>query len=244
MAARRFFVEGTSSPGSSVEIAGSDAHKIVHVLRLNAGDEIEVIDSASIGFTATIESVGRTVRAKLLEEISGERKNAERWRIDVAQAIPKGRRMDFVIEKCTELGACAFLPFHSERSVVIEIGNEKHARWERLARTAAAQCGRREVPEIAGVSSFEKLLERFGEYDAVFFAWELAGEAPLHERLGAALPPKGRILVVVGPEGGFTHVEAERAQGCGATVIGLGSRILRTDTAAMVLMAVIGAFAS
>ncbi len=242
-AARRFFVEGRSEIGGSVEIAGGDAHKIAHVLRLRAGDRIEVIDSAAAAFAAAIEDVGPTVRATLLERVV-EHSNRPALEIDVAQAVPKGRRMDFVIEKCTELGAAAFLPFYSERSVGRNVGVEKLSRWQRLARTAAQQSGRLDVPRIAVPVEFNALAQRFDEYATVIFAWEMAQTEPLRDRLPSVLPDAGRVLVVVGPEGGFTHAEAELAERRGAMLVCLGARILRTDTAAIVLLAVIGAFTS
>ncbi len=152
--------------------------------------------------------------------------------------------MDFVVEKGTELGASAFLPFYCERSVGRAIGVEKLARWRRLARSAAQQSGRRDVPQIRAPVTFGALLEEFERYDAVLFAWELAAPVPLCERLRGALPAQGHVLVVVGPEGGFTHEEAEQAAQHGAKLLSLGQRILRTDTAAMAILAVIGALAS
>jgi len=243
IAARRFFVEGAVEAGAVVEIGGGDARKIVRVLRLREGDRIEVIDSTAAVFSAAIAETGRVVRAKLVERVAeGERAGAVR--IDVAQAVPKGQRMEFVVEKGTELGAAAFLPFFCERSVARRLGDEKLARWRRLARTAAQQCGRRDVPEVLAPCGFEDLAERFSGYDAVLFAWELAEARSLREALATALRGAQRILVVVGPEGGFTHEEAEAAQQRGATMLSLGPRILRTDTAALALLAVIGALAS
>jgi 16S rRNA (uracil1498-N3)-methyltransferase len=243
-AARRFFVEGRGEIGGSVEIAGADAHKIAHVLRLRAGDRLEIIDSTAGAFLAAIDAVEPAVRATLVERITERAERAAALEIEVAQAVPKGRRMDFVIEKCTELGAAAFLPFHSERSVGRDVGSEKLSRWRRIARTAAQQCGRREVPPIAAPIDFATLAQRFGEYAAVLFAWETARPVPLRERLPSALPAAGRVVVVIGPEGGFTHAEAELAERCGAAFVWLGARILRTDTAAMVLLAVIDALTS
>jgi 16S rRNA (uracil1498-N3)-methyltransferase len=243
-AARRFFVEGRSEIGRSVEIAGGDAHKIAHVLRLHAGDRIEVIDSAGAAFAAAIEEAGPVVRATLVERVAERSEARPPLDVEVAQAVPKGRRMDFVIEKCTELGAAAFLPFYCERSVGRCVGAEKLSRWRRLARTAAQQSGRRDVPQIAAPIEFDPLSQRFGEYGAVLFAWEMARSEPLRELLPSALPATGRVLVVIGPEGGFTHAEADLAERRGATLVGLGSRILRTDTAAIVLLAVIGALTS
>jgi 16S rRNA (uracil1498-N3)-methyltransferase len=244
IAARRFFVDGTREVGSVVEIGGSDAHKIARVLRLREGDRLEIIDSAATAFAATIDGMGRVVRVRLLE-IADERRAANATLlVEIAQAVPKGRRMEFVVEKGTELGAAAFLPFYCERSVGRQVGAERLARWRRLARSSAQQSGRSEVPEIRDPLRFDALLERFGEYDAVLFAWELAPRVPLRERLLAALPGSGRVLVVVGPEGGFTHGEVESATRRGAALLSLGPRILRTDTAAMALLAVIGALAS
>jgi 16S rRNA (uracil1498-N3)-methyltransferase len=242
-AARRFFVEGVRAAGSVIEIGGSDARKIARVLRLRKGDRIEIVDSAGTAFVASIDGVGSLVRVTLLETLDERSADAVPL-LDVAQAVPKGRRMEFVVEKGSELGASSFLPFYCERSVGRAIGVEKLARLRRLARSAAQQSGRRDVPQIHAPLNFDALLGRFEEYEAVLFAWELAPPVPLREQLLSALPAVGRVLVVVGPEGGFTHDEAERAVRHGATLLSLGRRILRTDTAAVALLAVIGALTS
>ncbi|MGC1380635.1 MAG: 16S rRNA (uracil(1498)-N(3))-methyltransferase [Candidatus Baltobacteraceae bacterium] len=229
--------------GGVVEIVGGDAHKIAHVLRLREGDSLEIVDAASTLFTATIDAIDGVVRARLLETV-GNGPAPSALSVHVAQAVPKGRRMEFVVEKGTELGAAAFLPFHCERSAGSVVGAERLARWRRIARTAAAQSGRTDVPEVRDPLAFPELLERFGEYDVVLFPWELADRIPLNETLPPVLPAAGRALIVVGPEGGFSHQEAESAVERGAALLWLGPRILRTDTAAMALLAVIGAFAS
>lgn len=243
IAARRFFIEGTGEAGSVIEIGGSDAHKIAHVLRLSAGDRIEIIDSTATEFDAAIKTIGRSVRAVLLEK-RDSRQTVPSLRADVAQAVPKGSRMDFVVEKGTELGARAFLPFLCERAVGRGVGEEKIARWRRLARAAAQQSGRLDVPQISDPLAYDALLSTFDDYDVVLFAWELAPYQALREALLSLLPERGNILIVIGPEGGFTHAEAAAALERGAVAISLGPRILRTDTAAMALLAVIGALAS
>ena len=241
-AARRFFIEGLQQSGGVVEIAGSDAHKMAHVLHLRPGDVVEVIDSGANAFTASIEEVGRVVRVRLVDTLGGD--GSDRLRTDVAQAVPKGQRMDFVVEKTTELGAGTIRPFYSERSVARDVGAPKLERWRRIARTAALQCGRREAPRVLDPISFDELLAVFPEYDLVLFPWELAPPASLRESLPAKLHDARRALVVVGPEGGFAHDEAEAARERGAVLLSLGRRILRSDTAAMVLLAVIDALAS
>jgi 16S rRNA (uracil1498-N3)-methyltransferase len=243
-AARRFFMEGTGEAGSVIEIDGTDAHKIAHVLRLSTGDRIEIIDSTATEFDASIETIGRSVRATLREKRSPRQMMPASLSIDVAQAVPKGSRMDFVVEKGTELGARTFIPFFCERTIARDVGEEKLARWRRLARTAAQQSGRREVPQVCEPQSYDALLATFDDYDVVLFAWELAPPQALRETLLSALPERAGVLAVVGPEGGFTHSEAEAAFERGAVAISLGPRILRTDTAAMALLAVIGALAS
>lgn len=242
-AARRFFVEGSVAPGDHIEIGGGDAHKIAHVLRLTAGDEITVIDSAARVFSARLEECGRTAHAEVGREIPPAR-DPSPLRIDLAQAVPKGNRMDFVIEKGTELGVGSFQPFFAERSVARTAGDEKTGRWQRIARSAAQQCGRQEIPAIKPPVEFAELLDSFGEYDAVLFAWELAEPQSLTQRLSAILPPEGAVLLVIGPEGGFSHDEADRAAEQCADLLWLGPRVLRTDTAALVLLAVIGAITS
>src|SRR5207248_7059307 len=129
-----------------VSLAGNDAHKIARVLRKRSGDTVEIIDSTANRFDAVLEIENGDVRARLGEPVAP--KGEPRLRITVAQGVPKGQKMDFVVEKLTELGAAAIVPFYSERSVVIESGKSKLERWRRLVNTAAAQCGRDEIPEI------------------------------------------------------------------------------------------------
>ena len=239
MSARRYFVEGIRHAGDVVTIGGGDARKIATVLRLRDGARIEVVDSGGSLFDATIEVRDRNVLATLVAELPVENESG-RSRVDIAQAVPKGQKMDFVVEKSTELGAAAILPFLSERTIARDaVGAAKVERWRRIAKTAAQQSGRRDVPNVETPMEFDRLLERFGEYDAVLFPWELAPREPARERLPAITAGARRVLVVVGPEGGFTHAEAEAARDRGAHWLWLGRRILRTETAAMVLLAIL-----
>lgn len=245
MPARRFFVEGARAVGACVEIGGSDARKIVRVLRLKNGDAIEIVDSTGTLFEASIALDGEVVRATLASAPSGAGPRAGGLRVDVAQALPKGRKMDFVVEKATELGAGAIVPFRSERTIAGDVGEAKLERWRRLAKAASQQCGRSNVLDVRpALPSFDALLARFADYDAVLFPWELAAQELLRDRLPELLTDARTALIVVGPEGGFTHDEAAAAHAHGAALLWLGPRILRTETAAMVLLAVVDAFAA
>jgi 16S rRNA (uracil1498-N3)-methyltransferase len=218
-------------------MSGSDAHKIISVLRKRDGEEIDVIDSAAQRFTATLSIDGRSVRATLGQRTST--KSASVLNVTVAQGVPKGQKMDFVVEKLTELGVAAIVPLRSERTVVADVSANKVDRWRRLAKTAAQQCGRDDIPRIDEPIAFAVLLDSFSQYDAVLFPWELAERAPLRERLPQLVRGVQRVLVVIGPEGGFSHAEADAAQRAGAHVISLGSRILRTETAPLVALALL-----
>jgi 16S rRNA (uracil1498-N3)-methyltransferase len=237
----RFFVPGARTVGEVVAVEGGDAHKIAHVLRLRDGDALEVVDSTSTAFSAVVELDGASVAVRIVEILAREAAGQDALRVDLAQAVPKGQKMDFIVEKATELGTGAILPFYSERAIVHDLGESKLERWRRLAKTAAQQCGRLDIPPVTPALAFSQLLERMREYDRVVFAWELAPQIPLRERLPDLLADAKRALLVIGPEGGFSHDEAQAAQEYGAALVWLGRRILRTETAGLALLAVIAA---
>ncbi|HET9095694.1 MAG TPA: 16S rRNA (uracil(1498)-N(3))-methyltransferase [Candidatus Baltobacteraceae bacterium] len=233
----RFFVEGRHESGQAVPLSGSDAHKIISVLRMRQGDTIEIIDSAAQRFRATLAIDERSVRAELGERIGSPASVLPH--VTVAQGVPKGQKMDFVVEKLTELGAAEIIPLQSERTIVNGVSENKIERWRRLAKTAAQQCGRDDIPRIADPLALADLCKTFAAYDVVLFPWELADRVPLRDLLPELVADARRILVLVGPEGGFSHAEAAAAHSAGAQLISLGSRILRTETAALAVLAVL-----
>ena len=237
MSARRFFLEGVRARGESVEIHGSDAHKIVNVLRLRTGDAITAIDSGGTVFEASLSVEGGRVHVVLgaIETTAP----IPSLRIDVAQGLPKAQKMDFIIEKLTELGVRTIWPLASERAIARDVGDAKLSRWERLAKSAAQQSGRTDVPTVAKPIALPELIQHFDEYDCVLIPWEAAPQDALRDRLPALLSGVERLLIVIGPEGGFSHGEIEKATAGGAHPISLGSRILRTETAALALVAVV-----
>lgn len=238
MPARRFFVRDAHHAGEVVAVHGSDAHKIVNVLRLRNGDVIEVVDSAGSIFAATLETKDGALHARLGEAHAPA--VTARVAIDVAQGIPKGQKMDFVVEKLGELGVRTLIPLQSERTIVQDLGAAKLERWRRLARSSAQQSGRTDLLAVTDPLPFAQLCLRFSEYGAVLFPWEVAEPQSLREHLPAIIRDARRILVVIGPEGGFSHGEAESAQAAGAHLLSLGPRILRTETAALAVVAVLG----
>lgn len=231
----RFFVEGVHAVGDRVAFAPDDARKLATVLRKRSGDRVQVVDSGGVAFAATLAVDGHAVAATLDEHLDrGDVETA--LRVTIAQAVPKGQKMELVVEKATELGAHAIVPVRSARVLGHATSPAKVERWRRIAKSAAQQSGRVRVPEVADVHDWDALLATFANYDRVYVPWELAEPAPLREVFERELPSANSALVVIGPEGGFAADEIECARNAGASAISLGRRILRTETAALVVL--------
>lgn len=231
----RFFIDGVYRCGEEVELHGGDAHKIVDVLRLRDGDAVELIDSAGFIFPASLVIRGARVGAVLGEPIAASVESV--LRITLAQGIPKGQKMDYVIEKATELGVARIIPFISERVIGEDRSALKLDRWRRLARAAARQSGRTHIPPVEEPLRWDALTAAFPAFDLVLLPWELAERVPLRAALANILADAREVLVLIGPEGGITHAEARLALAAGAHAVSLGSRILRTETAGLVACA-------
>jgi 16S rRNA (uracil1498-N3)-methyltransferase len=232
----RFFVPGVHAAGERIALASDDAHKVAHVLRMRAGEGITVVDSAGAVFEAVVDADDGAF-ARLIKRASAPSESL--IEVTLAQAIPKGQKMDFVVEKTTELGVSAILPVRSARVIGAQTSVGKVERWRRIARSAAAQSGRTRVPEVGDILAWDALLASFPAYDRVLLPWEVVEPAPLRSRLGELLAGAQRVLAIVGPEGGFSRDEAAAATAAGAHAISLGPRILRTETAGIALLAVI-----
>lgn len=231
----RFFIEGVHACGEEVEIRDGDAFKIVRVLRLRSGDTVELIDSAGFIFPACLIISDARVGALLAEPTAGSVEPV--LRITLAQGIPKGQKMDYVVEKTTELGIVRIIPFISERVIGEERSASKLERLRRLARTAAQQSGRTHIPSVDAPLSWEALIAAFPAFDVVLLPWELAERVALRTTLPRILSGAREALVIIGPEGGITHAEAKAALAAGAQAVSLGPRILRTETAGVVACA-------
>lgn len=198
---------------------------------MRSGDGMIVVDSAAHAFAASLIIDGERASARLDELLPPAAES--RMKVTLAQAIPKGQKLDFVVEKATELGIARLVPLYTSRTIG-GASEHKVERWRKLARSAAQQCGRSTVPEIEPPQDYSAFLPRIREFDAAIFAWELAAR-PLREAL-RNISEAENVLAIVGPEGGFSHAEAEAANQAGAHAVSLGSRILRTETAPLVLL--------
>lgn len=224
----------------TISLAPDDARKLVVVLRKRSGDALEIRDSSGTLFSAELIVEGERgrehVRAHLLT--IRETPSRDECEIILAQGIPKGAKMDFAIEKGTELGIAGFIPLLTERTIPT-IEPAKLERWRRLARAAAAQCGRERIPFVHEPTSLAGLLSAPEGYDAILMPWELEEPVPLREVLPGLVEGARRILLLIGPEGGFSEDEVAFAREHGARTLSLGRRILRTETAGAVCAALI-----
>ncbi|AIQ13975.1 RsmE family RNA methyltransferase [Paenibacillus durus] len=243
---QRYFVSPENFGEGSVSIGGEDARHIARVMRGKAGDKLIVSDGVSREALAEIALIGEgVVTVSIIENMPMTQE--PRVKITVAQSLPKGDKMEIVIQKCTEIGAAAFLPFLSERTIV-QYDERKESkrleRWRKIAKEAAEQAHRNIVPEVAAPLPWKQLLKAVNRYDAVYFCYEKeeglqlrSAVAPWAAQLGTA--DKASVLVIVGPEGGFSENECREAEEAGAVSVGLGKRILRCETAGMVAAACI-----
>lgn len=234
---KRFLVD--SLAGEVAEVSGERLHHLARVLRLGAGDEVELFDGRGGCRLGTILAVGEE-EARIA--LGAWREAPPPSPLTLGQALAKSDKLDWVIQKATELGAARLVPLELARSVVrlppAKIP-DRHRRWRRIAEEAARQSGRSDLPEVEPPARLEAFLdgaERRGE--AVALLWE---EARGGERLGAWVDRhRGEPLaIVVGPEGGLTEAEVERARRRGVEIVGLGPRILRTETAGIVAVALV-----
>ena len=239
----RFFIRADQIGDGELHLMGEDAHHVARSLRMAVGDSITVCDMQGNEYDCRITSFDedREVRAAILGIKRAE--NEPSCCITLFQALPKGDKLDTVIQKAVECGACRIVPFESERCVVrvkADAEERKTERRQRIAVEAAKQCGRSVLPEVLPTVSFERMLEMTSASDLSLFCYEGDGTVPLGEVIGqnrALISKNASISVVIGSEGGFSIKEASAAIGQGMIPTGLGKRILRTETASGFVLA-------
>ncbi|MBI4517413.1 MAG: 16S rRNA (uracil(1498)-N(3))-methyltransferase [Deltaproteobacteria bacterium] len=220
----RFFVAHDAIAGERAVLTGEERHH-ARVCRLRPGARVELFDDCGREYDALVN----TATAELIELTVTERVPAPResgLALTLAVALLKADKLDLVIEKATELGVAEVVVFRCERTLGGS-GSSRRERWQRIALSAAKQCGRSAVPRIYGPESLEALARRPADLRLV--CWEQASAA-------AGFPGGGcpaSVLIAVGPEGGFTTDEVTRLQAAGFSSVSLGPRMLRAETAAI-----------
>ena len=230
---KRLFVSPAQLAAPRIALEAGQLHYLRDVLRLGADEELEVFDGEGHSFRASMRGEA-LLRG---EKMPGAERAAD---VVLAQALAKAEKMDFVVQKATELGASRIVPLLAERAVVRvdpARGSAKAERWRRIAQEAARQCGRSDVPRVEEPQRWEAFLRGVAEEPGRRGLLLDPEETSL--RLGAAARGAGRILLTVGPEGGFSPRERESALRAGMLAVGLGPRVLRTETAGLAALSVV-----
>ena len=240
----RFYVTD-SGFDKTIEITGSDVNHAVNVLRLKKDDIVTVCDGRSNDYTCRISEINEKSIICDIEDI--ERSYAELpVNITLFQGLPKGDKMEFIIQKAVELGAVSVYPVIMQRSVVKiddKKKNKKTERYAAVAESAAKQSRRGIIPEIPGIIDYKEAIRIAKSFDTILLPYEEAEGIEASRSLLEDIcknHKKGQTIgIFIGPEGGFTKEEVQMAEEAGANVITLGNRILRTETAGMMLLSVL-----
>jgi 16S rRNA (uracil1498-N3)-methyltransferase len=236
MAGRRLYVPAQRLGGARLVLTGSEHQHLGRVLRARAGDRVTLFDGAGREVEA---QVARVARHETELELGEPRTAvASALPITLLCAIPRGARMDFLIQKTVELGVSRLVPLVTERSVSrpgAEAG--RRSRWEKIAREAARQCGRADVPAVEAPTLLAAALAMTGLPARRLALFEGERDRSLRAELSSQEPAATALLV--GPEGGFAPLEIAAARGAGFVAVGLGRLILRVETAAIVAVALV-----
>lgn len=237
----RFFVDKSDIHDNSVTISGEDAKHIIRVLRMREGDGLTLCDGVGCDYEAVIASVDK---ASLEAKILSVEKTASESDIEVAlfQGLPKSGKMEYIIQKCTELGIKQIIPSITERCVVklnSDADKQKKAqRYQSIALAAAKQSGRGIVPHVEPAIGIDEAIERMSTYDLCFVPYEGESTVSLKDALRGA-EGVHRIAFLIGPEGGIADEELEKIKQKGIATVTLGKHILRTETAGAAVLAMI-----
>lgn len=236
-----FFVTPAQIEGGTCRITGRDVNHIRNVLRMKPGDQVAVRDGVSRSYLCELEEIGtEEVLAHILSPQADDSELPAR--ICLFQGLPKGDKMELVIQKAVELGACEIVPVATRRSVVKLDGKKAEAkvkRWNAIAESAANQSGRTVIPRVTSVMNFSQAMEYAAEFDCNLIPYELAEGMTETKKIIRSVRPGMRIGVFIGPEGGFDTEEVTQACGRGIRPITLGRRILRTETAGMTTLSIL-----
>lgn len=239
---QRYFIPEGNWQGDKLTITGDDAHHIIRVMRGNTGDELicnHPSGHAILGEITTLDQQQVTVSIveKLHETVELP------IHVTIAQGLPKGDKLEYVLQKGTELGASGFIPFTADRSVVKwdeKKSSKKMTRFAKIVKEASEQSHRNLIPQVTPIMNLDGLIEATKEYDVKIFAYEEETKTN-HFRSFASIVSKlksnQRIVVCIGPEGGFSNNEVTLLKESGFQSVRLGPRILRTETAPLYVLA-------
>ncbi|MFC1467126.1 16S rRNA (uracil(1498)-N(3))-methyltransferase [Verrucomicrobiota bacterium] len=216
-------------------LSAESSHHLARVLRVQVGQAVSVFDGQGHGADAKVESVSKScVVLRITERWQRE---PHRVKITLIQALPKGAKLDLILQKAVELGCSEIIPLQTQNAIVklkAKDAGQKRERWEKIILNAAEQCGTCWLPEIAPLCTVNELLPKLAEYDLTLIGALDEETRPLKTVLREA-DERGikSVAVLIGPEGDFTPEEMQAFREAGATGASFGTQILRTETAAL-----------
>lgn len=237
----RFFVEKYQIHDGRVDITGEDVNHIRNVLRMRPGEEVLISTGDEWEYTCAIERLEEDRVTLRVEDASrpGRELASKIW---LFQCLPKGDKMETVIQKAVELGAYTVVPVASSRCVVKldeRRAAQKAVRWNAIAEAAAKQSKRLIIPEVRGVMRFRDALEAAADLDVKLIPYERQDGMEGTRKILNAIRPGQSVAVMIGPEGGFDDAEVQLAREHGFEPVTLGKRILRTETAGMTMLSIL-----
>lgn len=230
----QFFLNQPFETGNEVEIIGRNAHHITDVLRLKTGNWLILSDGKGRSFKSEIISVAsKRVRTIIKEEI---RRETATEPPTLAFAVIKHDRSEWIIQKAVELGCRHIIPFYCQRTIPkYASAGKKHRRWQEIALEAAKQSGLPFVPQVDEPIDFDELCSLMPKYEKTILFWEGEKKEDFKSKVYGL---RSKVLLIIGPEGGFDESEIGKAKACGAITISLGQQILRVETAAIAALAI------
>lgn len=236
-----FFSEHENIHDTYIDITGSDVNHIKNVLRFQVGDELLISSGDNVDYTCHITQLNDDYIRADIDSVD-ERGKELPSKIYLFQGLPKADKMELVIQKAVELGVYEVIPVAMSRSVVkldAKKAEAKVKRWNAIAESAAKQSKRSIIPKISEVLSFKQALQKAVDCDVVLLPYECAEGMKKTKEIVENIKPGESVAVFIGPEGGFDQKELELATEADCKIITLGKRILRTETAGMMVLSVL-----
>lgn len=236
-----FFVEPSQRQAEQITVLGSDVWHIRNVLRMKPGEQVEISDGTGMRYFCVLEEVKSDCVIFRVQDTWAEDRELP-VRIVLFQGIPKGDKMELILQKAVELGVYEIVPVVTRRTIVKlddRKAEKKRERWNAISKAAAKQSGRSLVPNVHEMLSFSEALDYAGNLDGILIPYEKAGDMQESaRRIEEKLEGKS-VGIFIGPEGGFEEEEVALAREAGAAAITLGRRILRTETAGLAILSVL-----
>lgn len=234
----RFFVDLNQIQGDFAQVTGEDAHHIRSVLRSRIGEDVILCDGFGMDYSGTIKEIGEK---EILIQISRKEVSYSepKTKVTLFQGLPKGDKMEWIIQKCVESGIDRIVPVSSAHCIV-KLGQKeekKRERWQKIAESAAKQSGRGKIPQIGNVVSFFQAVEQAKSMNGALIPYEKEKNRGIRQFVSQF---QGQtIALFIGPEGGFAEEEIELAEKAGILPVTLGKRILRTETAGLAALTIL-----